>query len=76
MLRFWLLGGRRPILPWEFFVSIGGALFGASALFVFLFPLWNTYFWLGAGEAFMFVGAAVVLVVLGLVRRAETEKRH
>ena len=74
MLRFWLLGGRRPTLPWEFFITIGGALFGTSALFVLLYPLWDSYFWLGIGETLLFVIAAVVLVVLGLVRRAATAK--
>jgi hypothetical protein len=76
MLRFWLLGGKWPTLPWEFFITIGGALFATSALFVLLYPLWGSYFWVGIGETLLFVIAAVVLVVLGIVRRAATAKRR
>jgi hypothetical protein len=76
MLRFWLLGGQRPTLPWEFFITIGGALFGASVLFVFLFPFWTTYFWPGVAEVSLFVLAAAVLVTLGVVRWAHTTKRR
>ena len=42
MLRFWLLGGQRWSVPWELFVTLGGALFGTAAMFVVLFPLWET----------------------------------
>jgi len=38
MLRWGLLGGSRPALPWEFFVTLGGALLAAAVLFAFLYP--------------------------------------
>lgn len=36
MLRYGLLGGERPTLPWKFFVTLGGALLLTAVLFVFL----------------------------------------
>jgi hypothetical protein len=72
MIRFWLLGGVWPTVPWEFFVTIGGALFGTAVLFVFLFPLWSTYPVVGAIELGIFVGAGAVLLAAGLLRRKHT----
>jgi len=69
MLRYGLLGGSRPNLPWEFFISMGGALVAAGLLFTVLYPLWSTYAWVGLLEMGVFLIAGCVLLAAGLVRR-------
>ena len=73
MLRFWLLGGARWTLPWEFFVTMAGAFFGASALFVLLFPLWSTYPLVGFIEFAVLAGAGSAFLAAGLRRRARPD---
>jgi hypothetical protein len=75
MLRFWLLGGFWPTLPWEFFVTMGGAFFGAAVLFPFLFPLWTSYPIVGYIELGFFLAAGVWLLTTGLLRRKHTPRR-
>ena len=71
MLRYGLLGGTRPTLPWEFFVSLGGGLFLAGALFGLLFfPLWGGYSPAGWILLGCFVGAGGILVAAGMIRRS------
>lgn len=72
MLRYGLLGGVRPTVPWEVFVSLGGGLFLAAVLFVLLFPLWSSYFLLGLAETGGFVVAGGLLVAAGVNRRRRT----
>ncbi len=68
MLRFWLLGGQRWSDPWELFVTLGGALFGTAAMFVVLFPLWETYPIVGVIEVGIIVCAGAALLSIGLRR--------
>jgi hypothetical protein len=76
MLRYGLLGGERPTLPWEFFVTLGGALLLTAVLFVFLYPLWTNYFLVGLIETGIFVIAGAVLVSIGALRRSHTLRRR
>jgi len=69
MLRFWLLGGRWPRVPWELLVTLGGALLGTFVLFVILFPFWSLYPIEGAIELGIFVIAGAVLLSSGFARR-------
>jgi hypothetical protein len=73
MLRYGLLGGTRPALPWEFFLTLGGSCLGAGALFAILFPLWSTYAWAGITETAAFAVAGGVLVAVGVVRRRRSK---
>ena len=68
-MRFGLLGGRRPTVPWEFYVTLGGALLGASILFAILFPFWAVYPWAGIAEIVVFLLAAGILLAIGILRR-------
>jgi hypothetical protein len=70
MLRYGLLGGARPPLPWEFFASLGGGMVGAGVLFVLLYPWWTTFLALGIGELAVFEVAGGTLLGLGAARRA------
>lgn len=69
MLRFGLLGGKRPSAPWEIFVTLGAALLGAGVLFVFLFPLWSTYSFVGFLEVGGYALAGASLLAVGAIRR-------
>ncbi len=75
MLRFWLLGGRPVTLPWEFFVTIGGALLGAGIAFPFLFPLWSSYPIVGFIETGIILCAGVGVVTVGIVRWRSSRRR-
>ena len=75
MLRYGLLGGTRPPMPWEFFVTLGGALCLAAGLFALLFPLWSTYPGLGLGEAGTFLLAGAILLGMGFRRRRQDRQR-
>ena len=75
MLRYGLLGGTRPPLPWEFFVTIGGAGLAAGGLFVALFPFWRAYPLVGLIETAAFGVAGSVLIAVGGVRRRRTPTR-
>ena len=72
MLRFGLLGGSRPSVPWEFYVTIGSALLAAAGLFALLFPLWSTLPVAGAAESAVFVLAGGILLGIGIRRRKGT----
>jgi len=76
MLRFWLLGGKRIVLPWELLVTIGGALLSAAVLLVFFFPLWSTYPVVGLFETAIFAGFGGALLAIGAFRRWQTSKRR
>ena len=69
MLRYGLLGGVRPTVPWEFLVSLGGGLFLAAVLFAHLYPLRSSYPLLGWVETSGFLGAGTILVAAGATRR-------
>ncbi len=69
MLRYGLLGGARPKMPWELFVTIGAASAGAGLAFAVLFPLWTTYFALGAVELGVFEAIGAGLLTAGWLRR-------
>jgi hypothetical protein len=70
MLRWGLLGGERPPLPWEFFVALGGAVLGVCpVLLALLFPWWATYPILGLLELAVFVTAGAALLAAGADRR-------
>jgi membrane protein implicated in regulation of membrane protease activity len=69
MLRFWLLGGHRPTVPWQLFLTLGGGLLAAGVLFALLFPLWSTYAWAGVAEVAVFLIASTALLTIGAVRR-------
>ncbi len=75
MLRYGLLGGSRPPLPWEFFITIGGASIAADLLFTVLYPLWNTFAWAGAIETGVFLIVGGVLVAVGPSRRSRDQRR-
>jgi len=70
MLRWWLLGGRWPPLPWELFITLGAAVLAAGGLFAFLFPLWGAYPWVGFIEVGIFGVAGCTLIGFGAVRRS------
>jgi len=70
VLRWGLLGGERPPLPWEFFVAIGGAVLAVCpVLFVLLFPWWAQFPVLGLVELAVFLAAGTALLLVGLLRR-------
>ena len=69
MLRYGLLGGKRPSAPWEMFVTVGVALWVAGGLFVVLFPWWSTYSFVGFLEIGIYVLCGASLVAIGAVRR-------
>jgi hypothetical protein len=73
VIRYGLWGGARPPVPWEFFVTIGGAALAAGTAFVVIFPLWNSYPVLGYAETAVYAVAGSALVVAGLVRRSRTK---
>jgi len=76
MLRFWLLGGVRPTIPWELLITLGSALVLAGGMFVFLFPLWTTYPVVGVFETAIFVALGGALLAIGAARRARSTKRR
>ena len=69
MLRYGLLGGTRPRVPWELLVTIGGASAGAGLAFAVLFPLWRTDVVLGAVELAVFEAVGAGLLMVGWLRR-------
>jgi hypothetical protein len=69
MIRALRLGGAFAPLPWVFFVVLGAACFVAAGAFVFLFPLWSTYFVVGAIEEGIFLAGGTALLVAGGLRR-------
>ena len=69
MIRWFLLGGRWPAVPWEVLLVLGGAALGAGGAFVLLFPLWRSYPVLGYLEVGIYLAVGVGLVVAALVRR-------
>lgn len=75
MLRYGLLGGTRPPLPWEFFITLGGAALVAGVLYVVLFPFWSTYPAVGLVETAAFGVAGSILIAVGGIRRGRTPKR-
>jgi len=75
MLRWGLFGGAWPNAPWEVFVTLGGALVGSSVMFVLLFPLWKSYPWVGVTETSVFLGAAGMLLAIGIRRRRHDPQR-
>lgn len=75
MLRYGLLGGARPPLPWEFFVSTGGGALGAGALFAVWFPLWSSDPWAGLVELAGFVVLGTTLIVVGARRKSRSRRR-
>lgn len=69
MLRFWLMGGAPWTPPWEFYITLGGAVVLTAVLFVLLFPLWSRSFLVGLVETTVFWVAAGVLLTVGALRR-------
>jgi len=48
---------------------LGGACFLSGGAFVFLFPLWSTYFAVGVIEEGIFLGGGTGLLVAAVLRR-------
>ena len=76
VLRWGLLSGERPPLPWEFFVSIGGALLLAGPVFVAVaYPWWSSLPVLGWLEVAISLVAGGGMVAAGVVRRNHGSRR-
>jgi uncharacterized membrane protein YhhN len=75
MLRYGLLGGSLGPLPWQIFITLGGAFLAAGLIFAVLFPLWSTYAWAGALEMGVSLVVGAVLLAVGWARRSRELKR-
>ena len=75
MIRYGLLGGRRPMAPWELYITVGAACLLAGILFAVLFGSWSSLFALGLVEETGFGVAGVALLIAGLHRRRRSLRR-
>ena len=75
MIRYSLLGGTVGPVPWEMFVTMGGSLLAAAALFPLLFPLWSTWPLVGVAMTLVFATPGIVLLLLGAHRRKHDPRK-